>query len=657
MSAQVEKRVRFTLPEDYRGDLEDFVDEATLATPPYCGPRHHPPTPIKRRPRPKRRSAADLVAAALGGGGGSGGGGANISGDSDSSLDASGGYEEDYEQGEGGEDDDDDDDGEPPVWDPQGAGLDFGEETQTQPVGVSNDPSVQASLDFLADLRSGLLSTLHGYSDSSSIDTSGEISAQDTSGDVSCDTSTEGCGMQINVTEVTNTESEPTSNAMDQSQTETPAVEQLLKEALSELNDTIVELQDTRQKNENLNNDLTLAREELSNQATQFVTAIQGLQEQVDQKTAELTVREEDHHAFCNILTAAGVNPTTLRDDSAISLQFCNSLSSGESTTPATPASPLLARMMRELTNLDNARQSLLSKVALLESEKKTLPKDPPQNTEANSKPDIISTREQEITKQLEHEKTLSAEYKHALDEANIRLSQLETEVTKQTAACEQANVQIQHISEVAKKQETTLAELMEQCRVLQAEVTSNKTARETQDPHAVAQAVPQPHPPSPQVTAIVPQTAAALPAPPTSTTKGSSTTKVDEYYIPKDPAAEEREVKEWISNLINIDITTRDLYETMKDGITILNVIDKVKPGIVDWKKVAKPGTKALNLFQIATNVEHACDCFKRMNLLVAICGKDILDKKQNTVLGLLIYLKRSTGGRSTLTQSTDRL
>lgn len=56
----------------------------------------------------------------------------------------------------------------------------------------------------------------------------------------------------------------------------------------------------------------------------------------------------------------------------------------------------------------------------------------------------------------------------------------------------------------------------------------------------------------------------------------------------------DERAFRLWINSLNIDDISVNNLYEEAKDGILLLKVIDKLKPGLVDWKKVdMKPNNR----------------------------------------------------------------
>ena len=51
----------------------------------------------------------------------------------------------------------------------------------------------------------------------------------------------------------------------------------------------------------------------------------------------------------------------------------------------------------------------------------------------------------------------------------------------------------------------------------------------------------------------------------------------------------EERSFRMWINSLGLEDIHINNLYEEAKDGNVFLRVLDRVQPGIVDWKRVEK--------------------------------------------------------------------
>ncbi len=52
----------------------------------------------------------------------------------------------------------------------------------------------------------------------------------------------------------------------------------------------------------------------------------------------------------------------------------------------------------------------------------------------------------------------------------------------------------------------------------------------------------------------------------------------------------EERVFRMWINSLGIEDLYINNLFEDVRDGCALLQVLDKISPGIVSWKKVAMP-------------------------------------------------------------------
>ncbi len=64
--------------------------------------------------------------------------------------------------------------------------------------------------------------------------------------------------------------------------------------------------------------------------------------------------------------------------------------------------------------------------------------------------------------------------------------------------------------------------------------------------------------------------------------------------------------------NSLGVDPYVNRLYEDLNDGIIILQLLDKVKPGIVDWSKVNTK--KPLNKFRYESYVcfAHYVDAWR---------------------------------------------
>ena len=75
----------------------------------------------------------------------------------------------------------------------------------------------------------------------------------------------------------------------------------------------------------------------------------------------------------------------------------------------------------------------------------------------------------------------------------------------------------------------------------------------------------------------------------------------------------EERTFRLWINSLNIEDINVRNLYDEASDGLLLLKVIDKIKPGTVEWKRVEK---NANNTFKKGINCNLAIESAKKLHL-----------------------------------------
>jgi len=102
----------------------------------------------------------------------------------------------------------------------------------------------------------------------------------------------------------------------------------------------------------------------------------------------------------------------------------------------------------------------------------------------------------------------------------------------------------------------------------------------------------------------------------------------------------EQRAFRMWMNSLGIEDVFTRDLLEDCGDGMLLLKVIDKIEPGLVDWKKAEK---KVNNRFKKIANSNYVVDLGKKLGFsLVGIGGVDIVDGNEKLVLGFVWQLMR---------------
>ena len=109
--------------------------------------------------------------------------------------------------------------------------------------------------------------------------------------------------------------------------------------------------------------------------------------------------------------------------------------------------------------------------------------------------------------------------------------------------------------------------------------------------------------------------------------------------------AREERAFRMWINSLgLNDDsgepIHINNLYEESKDGILLLRTIEKIKPGVVNWKIVDK---KANNPFKKTVNCNEVIDASKKSKYhIVGIGGGDIRDGNKKYILAIVWQMMR---------------
>ena len=102
----------------------------------------------------------------------------------------------------------------------------------------------------------------------------------------------------------------------------------------------------------------------------------------------------------------------------------------------------------------------------------------------------------------------------------------------------------------------------------------------------------------------------------------------------------EERCFRLWLNSLGIDAININNLFEDVKDGLILLYCLDKLEPGIVDWKKVAQ---KPDNKFKKLQNTNYVVDLSKAMKFsMVNIGGVDITESNKKLILGLVWQLMR---------------
>lgn len=105
----------------------------------------------------------------------------------------------------------------------------------------------------------------------------------------------------------------------------------------------------------------------------------------------------------------------------------------------------------------------------------------------------------------------------------------------------------------------------------------------------------------------------------------------------------EERAFRAWINSMGLTDVPhVNNLYEDVRSGVLLLKVIEKVKPGVVNWKKV---DLNAKNNFTQVVNCNEAIDACKKIPLsIVSTAGPDIHQPNKKLVLGVVWQLMRES-------------
>lgn len=104
----------------------------------------------------------------------------------------------------------------------------------------------------------------------------------------------------------------------------------------------------------------------------------------------------------------------------------------------------------------------------------------------------------------------------------------------------------------------------------------------------------------------------------------------------------EERCFRLWINSL-GIDSYVNNLFEDVRTGWVILEVLDKVYPGSVNWKQATKPPIKMP--FRKVENCNQVIRIGKELNFsLVNLAGNDIVQGNKKLILAFLWQLMRFT-------------
>jgi plastin-1 len=102
----------------------------------------------------------------------------------------------------------------------------------------------------------------------------------------------------------------------------------------------------------------------------------------------------------------------------------------------------------------------------------------------------------------------------------------------------------------------------------------------------------------------------------------------------------ESRTFRQWINSLGISGVTVSDLVSDCRTGVVLLEVMDRVEPGLVDWRRVhMNPPSR----FKRVENGNYVVDLGRHMDFhLVNVGGLDIVDGNAKLVHGFVWQLMR---------------
>jgi plastin-1 len=102
----------------------------------------------------------------------------------------------------------------------------------------------------------------------------------------------------------------------------------------------------------------------------------------------------------------------------------------------------------------------------------------------------------------------------------------------------------------------------------------------------------------------------------------------------------DERAFRFWINSLALEDVYINDLIEDVKTGVVVLKVLDKLKPGAVEWKKIDKNPN---NTFKKGINCGQVIEISKKLGLKIpGIGGSDFVDGNKKNIIAVVWQLVR---------------
>jgi hypothetical protein len=106
----------------------------------------------------------------------------------------------------------------------------------------------------------------------------------------------------------------------------------------------------------------------------------------------------------------------------------------------------------------------------------------------------------------------------------------------------------------------------------------------------------------------------------------------------------EEKTFRNWMNSL-GVDPFVNNLYDDLRDGMVLLQLFDKIQPGMVDWNRANKPPfNKMGGNMKMVENCNYCCELGAQLGFsLIGIQGKDIFDAIKTLTLSIVWQMMRA--------------
>ncbi|KAJ1656116.1 fimbrin [Dispira simplex] len=123
--------------------------------------------------------------------------------------------------------------------------------------------------------------------------------------------------------------------------------------------------------------------------------------------------------------------------------------------------------------------------------------------------------------------------------------------------------------------------------------------------------------------------------------TEEAEKAELDDWLFRSSNEREARAFALWLNSL-GVEPFINNLFEDLKNGLALLQAMDKVRPGLVNWRRVNK--NIPLSRFKEVENTNYVVDLGKSLRFsLVGIQGADITDGVPTLTLALVWQLMRA--------------